>query len=253
MRHSPSGAQRRFRFLHVGQDHPAIFEVLLPVMRETDLRVVRFRSVTPKSCSSAASTRTIEGSETLRSAAAAVRLPLSTMRTKLLIARSLSNPITPFYGVVLYGKASLLKYLDELSWLFSGVDRMLPSVTEGRGGRDEKALEQHHLFVADSGGVLGQQALAQTTKPTEAEAKMFAASAGYEHFMGRWSRLLAPTYVTFAGVKNGDRVLDVGTGTGSLAVAVEASMPASEIVGVDPSGGVYRLRTEARHVCPRAF
>ena len=51
--------------------------------------------------SSAASTRTIEGSETLRSAAAAVRLPLSTMRTKLLIARSLSNPITSFYGVVL--------------------------------------------------------------------------------------------------------------------------------------------------------
>ena len=27
---------------------------------------------------------------------------------------------------------------------------------------------------------------------TEAEAKMFAASAGYERFMGRWSRLLAP-------------------------------------------------------------
>src|ERR1700752_2915023 len=85
--------------------------------------------------------------------------------------------------------------------------------------------------------LLGQQALAQETKTIEAEAKMFAASAGYERFMGRWSRLLAPPYVAFAGVKNGDHVLDVGTGTGSLAGAVEASMPTSEIVGVDPSEG----------------
>ena len=85
--------------------------------------------------------------------------------------------------------------------------------------------------------ILSQDGFAQTTKVTEAEAKMFAASAGYERFMGRWSRLLAPAYITFAGVKDGDRVLDVGTGTGSVAAAVEASMPASEIVGVDPSEG----------------
>lgn len=85
--------------------------------------------------------------------------------------------------------------------------------------------------------VLSQKGLAQSANVTEAEAKMFAVSTGYEHFMGRWSRLLAPAYVAFAGVKNGDRVLDVGTGTGSLAAAVEASMPASEIVGIDPSEG----------------
>ena len=77
--------------------------------------------------------------------------------------------------------------------------------------------------------------LGETMAQTEAEAKMFAASAGYERFMGRWSRLLAPPFIAFAGVKNGDRVLDVGTGTGSVAAAVEASMPASEIVGIDPS------------------
>ena len=83
---------------------------------------------------------------------------------------------------------------------------------------------------------LGPDAIAQSTV-AEAEAKMFAASAGYERFMGRWSRLLAPPYVAFAGVKDGDRVLDVGTGTGSVARAVEANMPASQIVGVDPSAG----------------
>ena len=83
---------------------------------------------------------------------------------------------------------------------------------------------------------LSTDAIAQNTL-TETEAKMFAASAGYERFMGRWSRLLAPRHIAFAGVKNGDRVLDVGTGTGSLAAAVEANMPASQIVGVDPSQG----------------
>jgi SAM-dependent methyltransferase len=82
--------------------------------------------------------------------------------------------------------------------------------------------------------VVNQNALAQNINRT-AEAKMFAVSAGYERFMGRWSRLLAPAYIAFAGVRNGDGVLDVGSGTGSLAATVEGGMPASEVVGVDPS------------------
>src|SRR5208282_4088578 len=85
--------------------------------------------------------------------------------------------------------------------------------------------------------LLSQEGFAQKADLTGAETKMFAVSAGYERFMGRWSRLLAPAYIAFAGVKNGDRVLDVGTGTGALAAALEVSMPASEIVGVDPSEG----------------
>jgi len=86
----------------------------------------------------------------------------------------------------------------------------------------------------------GHRALAaaqENANITEAEAKMFSASADYERFMGRWSRQLAPEYIAFAGVKNGDRVLDVGTGTGSLAAVLEATMTSSEIVGVDPSEG----------------
>lgn len=86
----------------------------------------------------------------------------------------------------------------------------------------------------------GQRALAaapENAKITDTEAKMFSASADYERFMGRWSRQLAPGYIAFAGVKNGDRVLDVGTGTGSLASVLEATVTSSEIVGVDPSEG----------------
>jgi SAM-dependent methyltransferase len=64
---------------------------------------------------------------------------------------------------------------------------------------------------------------------------MFTTSEGYGRFMGRWSRLLAPEYIAFAGIRDGERVLDVGTGTGSVATALAAAMPCSDVVGIDPS------------------
>jgi len=66
---------------------------------------------------------------------------------------------------------------------------------------------------------------------------MFTASAGYESYMGRWSRLLAPKFIDFTGIQEGDRVLDVGTGTGSLASSLERGLRSVEVVGIDPSQG----------------
>jgi SAM-dependent methyltransferase len=83
--------------------------------------------------------------------------------------------------------------------------------------------------------VLEGTARAQSPTPPPSGTPMFARSEGYERYMGRWSRRLVPGYIAFAGVRNGDRVLDVGTGTGAVAAALAASLPASEIVGVDPS------------------
>lgn len=41
----------------------------------------------------------------------------------------------------------------------------------------------------------------------------FFNAEAYERLMGRWSRRLAPLLIEFADVREGDRVLDVGSGT----------------------------------------
>jgi SAM-dependent methyltransferase len=66
-------------------------------------------------------------------------------------------------------------------------------------------------------------------------ATMWTGTQAYEQLMGRWSRRLAPRLVEFAGVRDGDRVLDLGCGTGSLTRVLLDEMPHSEVVGVDPA------------------
>jgi SAM-dependent methyltransferase len=63
--------------------------------------------------------------------------------------------------------------------------------------------------------------------------------------MGRWSRELATLLVRFAEVRDGDTLLDVGCGTGSIAAAV-ASTPAVRIVGLDPAAA-YVGFARSRH------
>src|SRR5580765_6613192 len=66
---------------------------------------------------------------------------------------------------------------------------------------------------------------------------MYEVADAYEVEMGRWSRQLAPLFVEFAGVRDGERVLDVGCGTGSLSATLVRVTGASKIVGIDPSKG----------------
>ena len=64
---------------------------------------------------------------------------------------------------------------------------------------------------------------------------MFNNAESYERFMGRWSRLVAPLLVDFAGIPDFGKVLDVGSGTGSLAIAIAERKPRCHVSGIDPS------------------
>jgi nicotinamidase-related amidase len=56
--------------------------------------------------------------------------------------------------------------------------------------------------------------------PNTAAAASFQNADAYEQVMGQWSRRLAPLLIRFSGLYDGDRVLDVGCGTGSLTFTV---------------------------------
>jgi SAM-dependent methyltransferase len=63
----------------------------------------------------------------------------------------------------------------------------------------------------------------------------WAAGATYEDFMGRWSRLLAPRFVSWLGVRPNAHWLDVGCGTGALSDAICAGARPASVVSCDPS------------------
>jgi len=66
---------------------------------------------------------------------------------------------------------------------------------------------------------------------------MFEVAEKYDATMGRWSRQLAPLFIEFAVVRDGDAVLDVGCGTGALSSNLVRMTGAAKIVGIDPAEG----------------
>ena len=69
----------------------------------------------------------------------------------------------------------------------------------------------------------------------EKGAAMFGDAEAYDRFMGRWSRLLAPLLLEFADVPDEGRVLDAGSGTGSMAFAITSGKARCQVIGIDPS------------------
>ena len=63
----------------------------------------------------------------------------------------------------------------------------------------------------------------------------WAAGSTYEGFMGRWSRLLAPRFVSWLPVRPAAHWLDVGCGTGALSEAICAGAQPASVVACDPS------------------
>lgn len=61
------------------------------------------------------------------------------------------------------------------------------------------------------------------------------AADAYDRFMGRYSSLLAPQLADLAGVRAGQRALDVGSGPGALTAELVSRLGASSVAAVDPS------------------
>jgi SAM-dependent methyltransferase len=74
-----------------------------------------------------------------------------------------------------------------------------------------------------------------TTQSALPPASTYHASDGaaYEIFLGRWTKLLAPCLLDFAAFPPQGALLDLGTGTGSLARAMAARWPSRQIIGID--------------------
>lgn len=71
-------------------------------------------------------------------------------------------------------------------------------------------------------------------------------AAGYEQLMGRWSQKLAAPFIDFAGLADGEKVLDVGCGTGSLTFALAKAANLRQIAAIDFSP-VFVAAAQARN------
>ena len=59
----------------------------------------------------------------------------------------------------------------------------------------------------------------------------------YERYIGRWSRRVAPRFLSWLNIPASRRWLDVGCGTGALSGAILEQCAPSSVVGVEPSEG----------------
>src|SRR5258706_1620595 len=71
------------------------------------------------------------------------------------------------------------------------------------------------------------------TRPAPASAYHASDGAAYERFLGRWTARLAEGLIDLAAFPARGDLLEVGCGTGSLAVAMAQRWPSRRVVGID--------------------
>ena len=72
----------------------------------------------------------------------------------------------------------------------------------------------------------------------------WARGSAYEQYVGRWSRRVAPLFLSWLAIPPDRRWLDVGCGTGALCAAIVDRCSPSSVAGVDPSAGFLERAKE---------
>jgi len=68
-----------------------------------------------------------------------------------------------------------------------------------------------------------------------ARSDVWAQSASYERYIGRWSRLVAGEFLKWIAIPPGCAWLDIGCGTGALSQRILESAAPAKVIGVDSS------------------
>lgn len=106
------------------------------------------------------------------------------------------------------------------------------------------------MHVPLDAAILAVRSMAVYRGDTMAVSSTFMAhdGKGYEQLMGRWSRVLAEPFLDFAGLADGESVLDLGCGTGSLTFALARRANPRRIIGLDFSPAyIAYAREHNRH------
>ena len=75
---------------------------------------------------------------------------------------------------------------------------------------------------------------------------LFIDGAGYEKFMGQWSRTVGRVFLDWLALPGGLKWLDVGCGTGAFTEIIQQLCDPSEIVAIDPSGAQISYATSRK-------
>src|SRR6188508_2739439 len=102
--------------------------------------------------------------------------------------------------------------------------RILPPISTATAPRAQR-------LESDSAG----KALRRTPISRRDMSSTFIAKGadGYDQYMGRWSKRLAPLFLDFAGIADGERIIDVGCGTGSLTFLIPDRADIAAIEAID--------------------
>ncbi len=68
-----------------------------------------------------------------------------------------------------------------------------------------------------------------------AAAQPLSSPTPYDRYIEHWNTALARQFLKFAAIGAADRILDVGSGTGTLTAVIAAATGASQIIGIDPA------------------